>query len=1349
MRNSFVVRLLPPQNILSKIPPLYSTEKDPDPIVWIKYFNPYGSGTWLVTEFDGHDSFFGFAKIHEGELGYFSLSELKSIKGPLGVQGIERDLHWRPKPLSQAKREEHMASNIDKGLKAIHRIACGCDAPEEPFPGLETLAEDANFDPGHVLPNDFSEGEGSLVPSLEEKKANYEPGEVLPNDFDEGEGSLVPSLEEKKASMTRYCNIYKAKNGKWYMDLAPHEGGEKKDAETYGPFDSLKTAQQYLDENFTHPGSIKTDKSGKAPVPTKSPLGGKVISPNSIFASTEEDGLPEDITAKEKWIPKDLEKGRCTPAPNPDCPVGSPQYNLAQTFKKHKGWKGADTEAEDVDAKFEEGKPADPTKHMDEESKKKWEKYHGKVEHLARTTWVVHPSQLVQKALILDLISAKEAHSREVMDAAQSVAEDLRSDWPEGEGFGSSDMTQSMKDMLNYAGIKVDWRGSRLTRLSSQDKFAAANTITIVDEFLTRLWPQAEEAITEGKYEKALHNLEMMQAAYFGAAGMNEHVVSLSDTADASATVGRLINALKKGTSEYLTGKEAVDYYVKEMIREVVPQWKKILQKYRWQAGLRAEQIISLGRDIVNYAFEELGDQGGSRIMDIFFAKGPDVAQEALDKALAQPGQHQHLHRIADDMQALYEIAEKDTDKEAAKMPDPIGEMQHMDDKGTAIGDYDPGQVTPNDFEEGEGSMIPGLEERRGTQEDKDLEAIEAIVRGDKTSAAFGLPPDLGKFYLFHRNYSVMEVLDAIMSDAATRGVGTNQSTKIEMKHLKAMFQRASGAPLNHQHTLEDWIMALPNDDKKLLLTRYKDVFDFAKSAEINVKTLERRVDRITDGDYKVYGDGEYGYSGRGMFGDVSLFAFTTPIDPRSREGHKLMSLGFAVDNMGFDYVYYTRATRPKPVPPAPPVEHLPPGQEHLHLHRIAEIAEDIESRFEEGKPADPTKDMTEEQKKEWWKHHEENKDNFKKAGVVYVDDVKKHGQWNLILRKSRPTRWDWFMENPQGGGFGMSSYTSIGSAIAAATTGKDFKGADKVWVIQALWDYNIPSRDNPATEGDYKVVKTFWQPVGAAAIREATESLEALVAEDVEGKFEEGKPADPTKHMDEDAKKEWEKYHGKVEHLATRAPAGLYGFTRSVQSSCEVASRRLQKAALRMAKEAFQKDDQVAPFLSTHSSRKGSLSAKILCSAMKELGPKVASVMRQAADTHQWSVTRTLTDDEWQEIATAAKTIFNKAKTEGIVVTGPGGFGKPHVDNTEIVFNGSAKEKLDEDNFMITPFEDLAIPQAIIGATDIAMRQWLPPDIMALSVTVPMFQQLCSLDEKSFLYKPFLKNLQKSRMIK
>lgn len=61
-------------------------------------------------------------------------------------------------------------------------------------------------------------------------------------------------------------------------------------------------------------------------------------------------------------------------------------------------------------------------------------------------------------------------------------------------------------------------------------------------------------------------------------------------------------------------------------------------------------------------------------------------------------------------------------------------------------------------------------------------------------------------------------------------------------------------------------------------------------------------------------------------------------------------------------------------------------------------------------------------------------------------------------------------------------------------------------------------------------------------------------------------------------------------------------------------------------------------------------------------------------------------------------------------------------------------------------PFKNLSIPQASIGATDIAMRQHLPPDILAFTVTKPMFKQLCELDERSFLYKPFLKNLRKAR---
>jgi hypothetical protein len=63
-----------------------------------------------------------------------------------------------------------------------------------------------------------------------------------------------------------------------------------------------------------------------------------------------------------------------------------------------------------------------------------------------------------------------------------------------------------------------------------------------------------------------------------------------------------------------------------------------------------------------------------------------------------------------------------------------------------------------------------------------------------------------------------------------------------------------------------------------------------------------------------------------------------------------------------------------------------------------------------------------------------------------------------------------------------------------------------------------------------------------------------------------------------------------------------------------------------------------------------------------------------------------------------------------------------------------------------LLPFEDLSIPQASIGTTDIAMRQHIPPDILAFTVTKSLFKQLCELDERSFLYKPFLINLRKSR---
>jgi hypothetical protein len=60
--------------------------------------------------------------------------------------------------------------------------------------------------------------------------------------------------------------------------------------------------------------------------------------------------------------------------------------------------------------------------------------------------------------------------------------------------------------------------------------------------------------------------------------------------------------------------------------------------------------------------------------------------------------------------------------------------------------------------------------------------------------------------------------------------------------------------------------------------------------------------------------------------------------------------------------------------------------------------------------------------------------------------------------------------------------------------------------------------------------------------------------------------------------------------------------------------------------------------------------------------------------------------------------------------------------------------------------FPDLNLPQSIIGGTDIAMRQHLPPDILLFTVTRPMFYRLCSLDERSFLYKGFWARLGAAR---
>lgn len=77
-------------------------ERDHHPAV--KFFLPNTSATWLFTELaEDEDTLFGLCDLGQGspELGYASLAELQSLRGP-GRLLVERDRSFRAtKPLSE------------------------------------------------------------------------------------------------------------------------------------------------------------------------------------------------------------------------------------------------------------------------------------------------------------------------------------------------------------------------------------------------------------------------------------------------------------------------------------------------------------------------------------------------------------------------------------------------------------------------------------------------------------------------------------------------------------------------------------------------------------------------------------------------------------------------------------------------------------------------------------------------------------------------------------------------------------------------------------------------------------------------------------------------------------------------------------------------------------------------------------------------------------------------------------------------------------------------------------------------------------------------------------------------
>lgn len=141
----------------------------------------------------------------------------------------------------------------------------------------------------------------------------------------------------------------------------------------------------------------------------------------------------------------------------------------------------------------------------------------------------------------------------------------------------------------------------------------------------------------------------------------------------------------------------------------------------------------------------------------------------------------------------------------------------------------------------------------------------------------------------------------------------------------------------------------------------------------------------------------------------------------------------------------------------------------------FAKTEEEKQGRFEEGKPADPTKNMSPEDAKEWKVQNEKNKDKFKAAASDNLEPSLNTIEESL---KSARSGWEKYKSNPQKYKPQLGNVTQDLNAIASRT-------------------------------------RVALRVVDGLDSKTASE-------EEKESRFEEGKPADPTKQMSPEDAKEW-----------------------------------------------------------------------------------------------------------------------------------------------------------------------------------------------------------------------------------
>jgi hypothetical protein len=89
-----------PRHLAEALPPLSVVPTiSLDEPARVKLFTPDSGWTWYVAAYDGTDVCWGLVEGVCLEFGEFALSELRQVRGWLGLS-VERDRHFKPRPLA-------------------------------------------------------------------------------------------------------------------------------------------------------------------------------------------------------------------------------------------------------------------------------------------------------------------------------------------------------------------------------------------------------------------------------------------------------------------------------------------------------------------------------------------------------------------------------------------------------------------------------------------------------------------------------------------------------------------------------------------------------------------------------------------------------------------------------------------------------------------------------------------------------------------------------------------------------------------------------------------------------------------------------------------------------------------------------------------------------------------------------------------------------------------------------------------------------------------------------------------------------------------------------------------------